>query len=716
MPALGRASGDGPAAGVLTVQFRGRREKIRVATIATTLQAVIQDACETFGSKMGLIIDPSSSHLEHRGKKLDSTLPFRFTGLVNNALVDLHTTKVRDSGEPPATEDAAPTPAPAAAPKKSMASSVHIQIRFPNGKAFRGKFEPETTFAEIIDMIADDKYVGSDLAQNITELVFMQTKIEKDVFAGTTLKMLGISSGSAAFRAHVRALQTDEPSQTSRESSLSTPREEKEAASEETPQQQEVGSEDAEMLSPAKKVADSNASETKMKDSMEEDRDDEGASSGPKEEKSQTAGNKQKRREIADAIKAIRMAYFDEDTRTIAQTLLKIVSAVVRKPGDERVRKINQNNSAFHEKVGKYPAAVQLLLAVGFQSQAGSLVLLPDREDESCSRFAIDRLGKLALEVGCSPFDIGTLMQQVPRPKTEQEKADEAAMMADFDPYKTNLTRMAPGLPVKHVESSVERELADLRASRDKILSEAGIPERKLRIFKPEGGFNARNFSADVESSGDSGEGRSDIGLLAAAAKAQQQQRAAGEKFSTRAMRELETLRKTKIYTSTLLRVQFPDRVILQAYFSPQEKISEMYKLLSELLIESLRSKFELYVTPPLQTLSPSAKFEDSGLVPAALVHLRWTHDDDVQNYLLDPSCLTQKDKAEASTHMEIDTPAFPTSTPVVVASREGKESKTAASDADFGAVGASAASSSSSSSNQDRSKAPNKPKWMKLK
>jgi hypothetical protein len=39
--------------------------------------------------------------------------------------------------------------------------------------------------------------------------------------------------------------------------------------------------------------------------------------------------------------------------------------------------------------------------------------------------------------------------------------------------------------------------------------------------------------------------------------------------FHTRTMQELEQLQKAKVYTTTLIRVQMPDRTVLQGTFSP---------------------------------------------------------------------------------------------------------------------------------------------------
>ncbi|GBG34045.1 UBX domain-containing protein 6 [Hondaea fermentalgiana] len=725
MPALGSAPRDGPAAGVLTVQFRGRREKVKVATVATTLQTVVDDACALFGAKLGLELNPQRTHLTHRGKKLDASLPFRFTGLVNNALLDLHTTGVReassssaanDADAAPAADVATPAPAPRAAAAPAL-GTVHVQIRFPNGKAFRGKFPPDSTLAAILESASADAAIGPALAANVSEILFLQNKVSHDALAQTTLRALGLSSGSAALRANVSKTENSNDSGATSASSqrqASNPEEKAPAAESDSQPMDTTNADD-----------DNNATKT-TNDQMDTSLEDEEEDVRPKPAAHADA--------IAAAVTGIRNTYFDEDSRTIAQTLLKIIATVIRRPTDERVRRINQSNATFQQKVGKYAAALEVLRAVGFTSQRGFWVLPESAtgpvsqggNGDALLRQAVDKLGQLALEVGCSPYEVSAL-SQLPAPVSAEEKQQrETELAADFDPYKTNLTRLTPQLPVKPGDSTVERELADLRAARDKIIADAGTPARRTRVFRPEGGFNARNFSEHLQGTSASASGtvqsagRSDLGLIAAAAKARQQQRAAEEKFSTRAMRELEAMRKAKVYTSALLRIQLPDRVIVQAYFSPREKIAAVCAVIAEVLTEPLRDQFELYVSPPQRTLVTSKTIENEGLVPAALVHLRWKTPDAPQEYLADSACLvtssTKEEEVTAEAKMDIDTPVLPTSHSVVGEAKQQAQGDAAAvASAQGSATGASAAGAAFGEDGA-RTKTPGKPKWMKLK
>lgn len=100
--------------------------------------------------------------------------------------------------------------------------------------------------------------------------------------------------------------------------------------------------------------------------------------------------------------------------------------------------------------------------------------------------------------------------------------------------------------------------------------------------------------------------------------------------FKTKAMRDMEQLQKAKVYTSTLLRVQLPDRTVLQAHFSPLEPVSALHEWARSCIkpreSDGSRIPFYLMTTPP-PTVVPEQEdrtLAEAGLQPAALVYLVW--------------------------------------------------------------------------------------------
>merc|ERR1719203_1704254 len=97
--------------------------------------------------------------------------------------------------------------------------------------------------------------------------------------------------------------------------------------------------------------------------------------------------------------------------------------------------------------------------------------------------------------------------------------------------------------------------------------------------------------------------------------------------FTTKAMRDLEKMKKAKLFTHAQLRICFPDGISISANFHPNEKIETVQKLIvEETLVPNtvLDNSFELYVTPPRRILPMNSTLVDEGLLPAARVFVLW--------------------------------------------------------------------------------------------
>ena len=142
------------------------------------------------------------------------------------------------------------------------------------------------------------------------------------------------------------------------------------------------------------------------------------------------------------------------------------------------------------------------------------------------------------------------------------------------------------------------------------------------------------------------------------------------EPMTTAAVRELRKLQKEKVYSYTLIRVKFPDRVCIQGYFHLRHTILDVYEWVRSCLRVEKEGEgeeysrdtkknpsgsdffrlFELYTSPPRCVLHPYAKSSsevepyssvdlglplgvrylpliEAHLVPAALIHLTWGPD-----------------------------------------------------------------------------------------
>lgn len=92
-------------------------------------------------------------------------------------------------------------------------------------------------------------------------------------------------------------------------------------------------------------------------------------------------------------------------------------------------------------------------------------------------------------------------------------------------------------------------------------------------------------------------------------------------KFESREAKELEKLRRRKVHDLAVLRVQCPDKVVLQLRFAPSTLISEVLAVVAPHIAPHLQSWY-LYQTPPMRKLEGKRTLAQEDLVPGALVHL----------------------------------------------------------------------------------------------
>ncbi|XP_076584139.1 tether containing UBX domain for GLUT4 [Chaetodon auriga] len=89
----------------------------------------------------------------------------------------------------------------------------------------------------------------------------------------------------------------------------------------------------------------------------------------------------------------------------------------------------------------------------------------------------------------------------------------------------------------------------------------------------------------------------------------------------TKSLREAQLKEKMERYPKVVLRVQFPDRHVLQGFFRPLETVGAVRHFVRSHL-EDPRLSFYLFITPPKTILSdPSATLFQADLFPGALVY-----------------------------------------------------------------------------------------------
>uniref|UniRef100_A0A182W5N1 UBX domain-containing protein n=1 Tax=Anopheles minimus TaxID=112268 RepID=A0A182W5N1_9DIPT len=95
----------------------------------------------------------------------------------------------------------------------------------------------------------------------------------------------------------------------------------------------------------------------------------------------------------------------------------------------------------------------------------------------------------------------------------------------------------------------------------------------------------------------------------------------------TEELRELERnqqlLSNMNRYRQAVIRVQFPDRHILQGVFKVHEKVEHVMEFVRGYLADSNQS-FYLYTTPPKVILQPTVSLLDAGCFPQVLLHFSY--------------------------------------------------------------------------------------------
>jgi hypothetical protein len=161
--------------------------------------------------------------------------------------------------------------------------------------------------------------------------------------------------------------------------------------------------------------------------------------------------------------------------------------------------------------------------------------------------------------------------------------------------------------------------------------------------------------------------------LLAQHIQKQHQQRLKEENrgFTTKAMRDLERLRKTQVYSHSQLAIQFPDATLVKANFLVTETVGAVIQELKLHVLQldhnsdsDANVDLELYQTPPRRLFKSNETLQSLGLVPAAKVYVSWKQ----------PPPKPKNDKAVAwyirpeLLVISSDGPALPTAVPVVSA------------------------------------------------
>lgn len=189
------------------------------------------------------------------------------------------------------------------------------------------------------------------------------------------------------------------------------------------------------------------------------------------------------------------------------------------------------------------------------------------------------------------------------------------------------------GKPMKlsGANTLLEQKVAELQASREQEVINAGIPERNLQVYDSKSSARVPSASESLPLSYDKKVAAS---VLKQAVDAQYvvAQRAQG--FQTEAMRDLQKLKGSKVYTKATIKVQFPDGLVVQADFSPLEKLTNVEAEIKRCFRDAKKNPFYLFERPRRERLRTDQTLKELGLVPASKLFAAWEGDAPEGEYL----------------------------------------------------------------------------------
>mmetsp|Transcript_14460 Transcript_14460/g.21899 ORF Transcript_14460/g.21899 Transcript_14460/m.21899 type:complete len:811 (+) Transcript_14460:1-2433(+) len=282
-------------------------------------------------------------------------------------------------------------------------------------------------------------------------------------------------------------------------------------------------------------------------------------------------------------------------------------------------------------------------------SVSETIVLLPRNENKTQIQSVRDAITRVLVEqlnvpMGEIPVAPSVLQQQ------RQQQQPVKASSVPFDPFKAhsfNTQSAASGVPDpnsiipgkrKEEKSTTERQLEILQEKQKNLeqTMQSKLRDRNIVAVMPgivQGPIVTLPSSSESDFTSTTTT-RGDSSLIALQMKRREEERKKREEggFTTKAMRDLEKMKKQKVYSHVQLRVYFPDGCRLECKFLPSESIAVVKNVISSsfvpmsslLLPSSSELQFDLYVSPPRRILVDKNTLTEEGLVPAAKIHVSW--------------------------------------------------------------------------------------------
>ncbi len=326
--------------------------------------------------------------------------------------------------------------------------------------------------------------------------------------------------------------------------------------------------------------------------------------------------------------------------------IMKYIVNIIAYPEDEKYRTINVTNKTFEEKILPIKGAIEFFYSLQFIESntkgVPALVLINKSTNEiSNIMFEAKKCLDNALDTLQVPED------ERPSSKSITANTKNNMTMTSFDPYKPVIARTANQPP--RTESITDKKLEELNIRRRKLEGNIENVVRQTLVLLPKVDGSVASIQEYLVDQGPNPEDESSSNDSKIVAKSMMKKIVnSGQEapLTTKAIRDLEKAQKERVFSQTLIRVKFPDRICIQGYFHPRNTMLDVYEWITECLIHIpvpitktavsvSKNKqgeindipgniFELYTTPPKQIFLQNKTLHDLKLVPAAIFHLAW--------------------------------------------------------------------------------------------
>ena len=341
---------------------------------------------------------------------------------------------------------------------------------------------------------------------------------------------------------------------------------------------------------------------------------------------------------------------FDAILKVGLIAITKYITNILAYPEDEKYRTINISNKTFEEKVLPIKGAIEFFYSLQFTEsnmKGFPALILTNKSTHEVINIMIE--AKKCLDNALDKLQV----PEDERPGNKNISPSTKNTTNTFDPYKPVIARTANQPP--RTESVTDKKLEELDIRRRKLEGNVENVARQTLVLLPkiDGSVaSIQEYLVDQGPSLDEENGNNDSKIVAKTMMKKIANIGQDAPLTTKAIRDLEKAQKERVFSQTLVRIKFPDRICIQGYFHPRNTMLDVYNWIMECLIyipdninsittSTTASKtkmgefndinatiFELYMTPPKQLYLQNKTLHDLKLVPAAIFHLSWKSKD----------------------------------------------------------------------------------------